>query len=348
MKWGISQRFLALLRSSEHIRHWVQSIDIAFYHKDSSFNHGYVEAELLRLLPSLKTMIFTVGFPGRPRPWYHLHLSLRETLCDHVFPRLEHLRLSCCTSFPGSALLPARLLQSLHLRDVHHLLSPAALSDEPRLLPIVELALDRTGVEQAVSLVNTLSQVTGIDKYSPRIYSLKLSFSPQMRLLDIAPCAVLLSSLRGHLTKLQWGSIPPEVWPQFQIHSMLRLSQYPVLEHLVLNAPRDKLQAFISWLVAELLDNTDGPPVLKSLSLICDSKTYPKIDSPWSALDQLQSLEYFNALVFTWVVLPAVSTFRDIAEQLPLCCKRKLLRFIIPTQWEDDGEHIHAINQVLG
>ncbi|KAH8824185.1 hypothetical protein DL96DRAFT_201547 [Flagelloscypha sp. PMI_526] len=343
----ISTRFLALLRSSKHICYWVKTIDIGFFHRDRSL---VVEAKVLRLLPSLNTLIFSAGFPGRPCPWSHLDYSFRETLYKHVFPRLEQLHLSCWSSFPITALPPAQSLRSLRLRDVHCLIAPLALDNDTRPLPLIELSLDRTGLEQAVDPGNSLSQLTRIHKYSPKIYSiysLHLYFSPQMGPQDADSCAVLLTSLREHLTKLQWGSIPSEVWPQFKLHSLLRLSQYPVLEHLVLNAPRDKLQAFISWLVAELLENIDRPLPLKSLSFICDSKTYSKIDSPWSALDQLQSLEHFNLLVFTWTILPTISTFQEIVADLPLCHQRKLLWFNIPTR-PNDGEHIRAINQLLG
>ncbi|KAH8824187.1 hypothetical protein DL96DRAFT_1712485 [Flagelloscypha sp. PMI_526] len=345
----LSQRFLALLRSSEHIRNWVHAMDIAFNLSAKTSLDVYAEVEVLRLLPSLKTLIFSGGDPTRPRSWKSLHHSLREALCQNVFPRLEHLHLSGLCSFPSRVLLSAQLLRSLHLRGIHHLLTPVTLNGEDaRLLTIVELGLDRIGIQQAANPMNIFSQVTGIDKCAPRIYSLKLSFSPKMQPIDIGSCAALLRSMRGHLTKLQWAAnIPPKVWPQFQVHGLLRLSQYPVLEHLVLNAPSRGLHAFIPWLVAELLGGVDKPLPFKSLSLICNWRVYSKVNSPWSALDQMQSLEYFNALMFTWKVLPAIFIFREIVEGLPLCHRQNLLRFTIPTEL-DDGKHIRAINQVLG
>ncbi|KAH8824188.1 hypothetical protein DL96DRAFT_1613341 [Flagelloscypha sp. PMI_526] len=341
-KQDSSERFLALLRSSEHIRHWVHVIDVAFYEGEGGLVPGFVEAELFQLLPSLETLILSTGSLAGPRSWYHIHHSLRETLCKHIFPRLEHFRLSRCVSFPATELLSAQRLRSLQVRDVQFSVDLSGLNDDYLPLPILELSLDQKALRQAVTPGNFLFQLKDL----PHIRSLEFYFP--LELHDFGNCTLLLKSVRQHLTRLQWGTISGGLWPLYKAHGLLQLSQYPVLEHLVLAAPGVYLRAFMPWLIAELFNNTVGSPALRSLTFICNFKTYnKKTDSSWKAVEQLLSLEHFSALVFTWVVLPAVSIFQDIAEELPLFQQRKLLRFNIPTQWEDDGEHIRAINQLL-
>ncbi|KAH8806977.1 hypothetical protein DL96DRAFT_586561 [Flagelloscypha sp. PMI_526] len=337
-----SERFLALLRSSEHIRHWVHSIYVTLSQNETSLSLGVVEAEVLRLLPSLKTLVLSTGFAAGPYPWDHIHPSLRETLYEHIFPRLEHFHLSRWVSFPPTELRPAQRLRSLHIQDVHFSVDSNGPNDDYLPLPILELSLDENAIQQVVTPGNFLSRL----KDSPHIRSLELYFPLELHYFD--NCALLLSSMRQHLTRLHWGTVECERWPLYKTHGLLRLSKYPVLEHLVLRLPRDHLHAFMPWFMTELFNNAVGSPPLKSLTFICDFKTYKKTYSPWRAVNQLKSLEHFSALVFTWVILPAVSVFQDIAKDLPLFHRRKLLRFNIPIRLEDDEEHYRAINQLLG
>ncbi|KAH8823175.1 hypothetical protein DL96DRAFT_1743588 [Flagelloscypha sp. PMI_526] len=342
-----SKRFLALLRCSEHIRPWVQKIDIALNHEEGNINCGAIEAEVLHLLPSLKILHFSTGFYERdPRAWDQLHPSLRSVLCEQIFPMIEHLFLKYCASFPAPALLSAKSLRSLQLYKVTHRPGPIVSSTKPGDLSVERLVLDKIVLEQAVDRNNPLCHILHRSGCLSQIRSLWLLSSPhEPQEVDFA--ALLLRRMRENLVRLEWYSIPWDLHYQFQQHRLLCFQQYPSLEHLILGVQRDDVDECIPWLVSQLTEGFCDQHGLKSLTFKCEFGTYSReFESPWEKLDSLYSLKQFHTLAFTWIILPSVSIYQQLADELPQCHQRKILWFDIA--FINIEQHIREIRRVLG